>query len=75
MAVNELTTYIKKNVPVDNYLSDQLIPLMAYVNGPSRIKVLQITSHTKTNLELIEMFTKREYKINRVKEGFLIEYI
>ena len=75
MAVDELTKYIRKNVPVDNYLSDQLIPLMAYVKGPSQIKVLQITSHTKTNLELIKMFTKREYKIKEVKDGFLLEYI
>ena len=62
-------------MPVDNYLSDQLIPLMAYIKGPSQIKVLQITSHTKTNLELIKMFTKREYKIKEVKDGFLLEYI
>ena len=75
MAVDELTKYITKNVPVDNYLSDQLIPLMAYVKGSSKIRVLQITSHTKTNLELIKLFTRREYKINQEKDGFLIEYI
>ena len=76
MAVDELTNYIKHEIPVDNYLSDQLIPLMAYVKGTSEIKVLKITSHTKTNLELIKLFTRREYKINQEKDGsIIIEYI
>ena len=76
MAADEITKYIIKDIPVDNYLSDQLIPLMAYnKNTPSKIKVLNITSHTKTNLELIRMFTKREYKTYKEKDGFLIEYI
>ncbi|MCK4384543.1 MAG: hypothetical protein KAW66_14680, partial [Candidatus Lokiarchaeota archaeon] len=75
IAANELLKYINNEIPVDNYLSDQLIPLMAYIKKPSRIKVLEITSHTKTNLELIKLFTRREYKINQEKDGFLIEYI
>ncbi|TFG08445.1 MAG: RNA 3'-phosphate cyclase [Promethearchaeota archaeon] len=74
MAVKELNKYVQNRIPVDNYLSDQLIPLMAYVKSPSRIKVLEITSHAKTNLDLIKLFTKRKYKIKREQNGFLIEY-
>ena len=74
LAVNELTKYIQNNVPVDNFLSDQLIPLMAYVKAPSKIRVLEITSHTKTNLELVKLFINREYKIIKEENGYLIEY-
>ncbi len=74
MAANELIKYIQDDIPVDNYLSDQLIPLMAYIKGPSRIKVLEITSHAKTNLELIKMFTNRNYDIIKEKNCFIIEY-
>lgn len=74
MAASELLKYIQNDIPVDDYLSDQLIPLMAYVQEPSRIKVLEITSHAKTNLDLIKLFTKREFNIIKEKNHFYIEY-
>lgn len=75
LAVDEITKYISNDIPVDNYLSDQLIPLMAFAREPSRIKVQQITSHTHTNLELIKLFTKREYRIVNEKSHSIIEYL
>ncbi|MCK4381155.1 MAG: RNA 3'-phosphate cyclase [Candidatus Lokiarchaeota archaeon] len=74
LAVNKLSKYIKNKVPVDNYLSDQLIPFMGFVEKQSRIKVLEITSHTKTNLELIKLFLKRNYLIKKEKTHFIIEF-
>ena len=75
LASRELIKYIVNDIPIDNYLSDQLIPLMAYAKGHSSIKVLEITNHTKTNLELIKLFNKREYLITKEKTGYRIEYI
>ncbi len=74
MAANELLKYINNDIPVDNYLSDQLIPLMAFINKPSKIKVLEVTSHTKTNLNLIKKFIKKDYVINKNKNNCTIEY-
>jgi len=74
-AANEIIKYIENDIPVDNYLSDQLIPLMAYNKEPSRIKVLQITNHTKTNLELVKFFTQRDYHIIKKKSYSIIEYL
>lgn len=71
---SELIKYIRNGIPVDNYLSDQLIPLMAYVREPSRIKVLEVTSHAKTNLDIIKLFTNRSYVITKEKNYFFIEY-
>lgn len=73
-AANELLKYIKNDIPVDNYLSDQLIPIMGFINKPSRIKVLKLTSHTKTNLELIKLFLNRTYKIYKENNYFIIEF-
>jgi len=70
---NELIKYIKKKIPVDNYLSDQLIPFMGFTKESSKIKVLEITSHTKTNLELIKLFLKRNYRILQDNNNFIIE--
>ena len=63
IVAQEMLKYLENDIPVDNYLSDQLIPLMGYVKKPSSIKVSEITSHTHTNLELIKLFTNREYEI------------
>ncbi len=75
LAANEITKYIKDGIPVDNYLSDQLIPLMAYIKQASRIKVHQITSHTQTNLELVKLFTPRDYLVTKENNSFIIEYL
>lgn len=73
-AANELLKYIKNKVPVDNYLSDQLIPFMAFLKKPSQIKVLKITNHTKTNLELVKLFFKRNYVIKKGASHFIIKF-
>jgi len=73
LAVKELTKYTRNDIPVDNYLSDQLIPLMVYAEGSSCIKVLEITSHAQTNLELIKKFSKRKYNIIKENVGYYIE--
>ena len=72
-AADKLINYIRNEIPVDNYLSDQLIPIMGYIRKPSKIKVLEITNHTKTNLELIKHFTNREYFIDKKENHTIIE--
>ncbi len=76
MAAKDIATYIINDIPVDNFLSDQLLPLMGYVKAPSSIKVREITNHAKTNLELIKLFANRDYVISEgtKKKNFLIEY-
>jgi len=65
MAANKIIPYIQKNIPVDNYLSDQLLPLMAYIDTPSKMKVSEVTNHAKTNLDLIKKFIDRDYNIKK----------
>jgi len=71
---HEMIHYLQNEIPVDKYLSDQLIPLMGYVDKPSSIKVSEITSHTRTNLELIKLFTNREYKIINYDDYSIINF-
>ena len=74
-ASRKLIKYIENDIPVDNYLSDQLIPLMAYAKGQSSIRVDEITNHTKTNLELIHLFNERKFSISKNNSAYLIETI
>ncbi|MHA1375000.1 MAG: RNA 3'-terminal phosphate cyclase [Promethearchaeota archaeon] len=66
LAVKELTKYIKNDIPVDNYSSDQLIALMVYSKSTSSIKVLEITS--------LKKFSKRNYNIRKEQVGYCIEF-
>ncbi|MFW9930940.1 MAG: RNA 3'-terminal phosphate cyclase [Candidatus Thorarchaeota archaeon] len=74
IAATSILKYIKHDIPIDNYLSDQLIPLIAYINKPSKIRVLEITNHTKTNLELVKRFSKRHYEIRKEENTFFIDF-
>ena len=47
---------------------------MGYISTPSSIKVLEVTHHTKTNLDLVKLFTNREYKISREGNSYIIEF-
>nr|MBD3197659.1 RNA 3'-phosphate cyclase [Candidatus Lokiarchaeota archaeon]MBD3202053.1 RNA 3'-phosphate cyclase [Candidatus Lokiarchaeota archaeon] len=71
-AANEILEYIKHKIPVDNYLSDQLLPMMGYSKSPSQIKVLKVTSHAKTNLDLIKLFTQRDFRIESKQQYSII---
>jgi len=73
IAANKIISYIKKGIPVDNYLSDQLIPFMAFFEEPSKMKVLEVTNHTRTNLELIKFFLDRNYQVTNEKSHFIIK--
>lgn len=74
IASREILKYVYNQIPIDNYLSDQLIPLIAFIKEHSSLRVLEITGHTKTNLELVKLFTNRDYEITKDKNSFIIEY-
>jgi RNA 3'-phosphate cyclase len=75
IAADKLIKYIKNNIPVDNYLSDQLIPFIGFIQEASRIKVLELTNHTKTNLELVKLFLQRNYQVKNEKTHYIIEFL
>jgi len=72
IAAHKLIKYIKNKIPVDNYLADQLIPIMSMIEKRSQIRVAEITSHLKTNLELLKLFNIGEYKISKENNGILV---
>jgi RNA 3'-phosphate cyclase len=74
ITADTILKYINNDIPVDDYLSDQLIPLMAFIQEPSKIKVSSITGHAQTNLDLIRLFNPRNYTITKENNGYIIAY-
>lgn len=54
-AAEELKVEIDSGAAVDHHLADQLVSFMALLPG-SLIRVREVSSHTRTNMEIIEQF-------------------
>ena len=72
---SQLLKQIKSNATVDEYLSDQIIPLMYLCNQGSSIIVTEISSHMETNINLLNIFKKREYQIEKLEKAWKFSYI
>jgi RNA 3'-phosphate cyclase len=51
---NKLITELMTNAPLDKHMGDQIIPYLAVAGGT--VKASEITSHTKTNVEVCNKF-------------------
>ncbi len=60
-AANSLIKEIESKAAVDSHLEDNLIPYMALFGG--KIKVNELTNHTKTNIFVVEKFLDVKFKI------------
>jgi RNA 3'-terminal phosphate cyclase (ATP) len=61
-AAQELLFHLERGAPLDRYLSDQIIPYLALA-GDSRVKVAQITPHTKTNIHIAQLLTGTRFYV------------
>jgi RNA 3'-phosphate cyclase len=74
-AVESLLASVTTGATVDEYMSDQIIPFLYLAKEPSTILVPTITSHMKTNIDLLNLFKKREYRINQFGKIWKFEYL
>lgn len=75
LAAQKLKQLLESDATVDEYASDQLVPLLCLAKGPSKFKLGAISSHLQTNLEIIRNFFSREYRITQSGNGFVFEYL
>ena len=73
-AALKLRQLLESDATVDSFASDQLVPLLALAEEPSKFRLDAISSHLQTNLEVIRNFLAREYRITRSDSGFVFEY-
>jgi RNA 3'-phosphate cyclase len=74
-AGQKLKQLLDSDATVDEYASDQLVPLLCIAQGPSKFKLDAIPSHLQTNLEIIRNYFPREYRITPSGKGFIFEYM
>jgi len=62
-AATKLLKGIKSNACIDEHLADQLLIYMVLADGDSTITASELTTHTKTNIWVIEHFIDRKFII------------
>lgn len=73
MAAKKFIDEYKSQACIDSHLADMLLIPLCFVNEKSKYKVSRISSHLKTNLDLIKMMTGMEYKIEKsFNNGYII---
>ncbi len=63
IAVERLLKQINSNKPVDEHLSDQLIPFMALAKGHSTFETSFLTQHTLNNILVTEKFLEVKFEV------------
>ena len=65
MTASNLLLQLRSRAPIDKFLGDQLIPLLALASGTSIIRVSELTSHTNTCIEITKQLTNAQFNISK----------
>lgn len=63
-----LGAYLQHDAPVGEHLTDQLLVVLAAL-GRGRFRCGELSSHARTQLELLPRFTGREFEVNERDDG------
>jgi RNA 3'-terminal phosphate cyclase (ATP) len=61
-AAHDMISMINKNIPCDEHLADQLIPLLGLVGG--KIRTDKITGHIRSNIYVTEKFLEVKFVVD-----------
>ncbi len=64
-AATILKKQLESNACFDEYMADQILPFLAFAKEDSKISVAEITSHTLTNIWVIEKFLPVKFEVNQ----------
>jgi RNA 3'-terminal phosphate cyclase (ATP)/RNA 3'-terminal phosphate cyclase (GTP) len=62
-AAENLSRCIDTGATVDEFMCDQILPYMALANGQSRFKTTSVTSHARTNMDIVNRFLKVKFSV------------
>jgi len=75
MAANKLNSLLESHETVDEYASDQILPLLYVAEEPSKFVIRAKTMHFLTNLELLKGFFKRDFTIKKTEKGYIVQIL
>jgi RNA 3'-terminal phosphate cyclase len=73
-AANRLIQESVNSATIDSYAADQIIPLLVMCPKYSLLHIKEITSHLKTNIDLLQKFHPRKYRLDKHGDSWILEY-
>ncbi len=70
-ACEELSTYLRADVPVGEHLADQLLIPLAMA-GAGRYRTLPLDDHARTNIEVVQQFLPVHFGVNEETDGSVL---
>lgn len=70
-AATRLLEELGTGAAIDEHLADQLIIYMGLAKGPSRIAASSLSSHTSTNIHVVEQMAGKKFRIEKNKVSFI----
>jgi len=71
-AAKNLSRCIRAGATVDEFMCDQVIPYMALANGQSRFKATSVTSHARTNMDIVKKFLKVKFSVFKEQNLWIV---
>ena len=75
MAAKKLNSILESYETVDEYASDQILPLLFVAKDPSKFVIRAKTMHFLTNLELLKGFFNRDFTIKKAEKGYIVHIL
>lgn len=64
---HDLLETVSSHATVDEHMLDQMIPYMALAKGRSKVLAEELTSHARTNMEVVEAFLGKRFETAEAK--------
>lgn len=71
-AITALLQFHDSRAAVDSHLADQLVVPLALAEGASAFSTTEITSHLRTNIDVVRAFTRRTFELNESRRTITI---
>ena len=72
-AAKRFVATAKSGSSLDSNLADMLLPLLSLAQGPSRVRVPEVTNHLRSGLDLAEQFTSCTWSVKEADGSALVE--
>ncbi|MFN3134794.1 MAG: RNA 3'-terminal phosphate cyclase [Candidatus Kryptonium sp.] len=72
-ASEKFLKFLSTNSAVDEYMADQILPLISLAPGTSEFTTPRLTNHLKTNMDVIKKFVDVEFEITELENSYKIK--
>lgn len=74
-AAQRLLSHLKSGACVDPNLADMVLPILSLADGPSRVRVPEVTGHLQSGMELAALFTSCKWSVEESGKSSVVTVV